>query len=69
MMQRHSLNATDAALLTMLLDVLPNLPPGDALVLVAADMRLLRGADAEGLVTINPESVDAADVPAQLSSL
>jgi hypothetical protein len=69
MMQRHNLNATDAAILTMLLDLVPSLPPGDALVLVAADTRLLRGAAAEGLATLNPESVDAADVPALLAAL
>jgi hypothetical protein len=69
MMQRHNLNATDAAILTMLLQVQPNLPPGDALVLVAADSRLLRASAAEGLATLNPETVAAADVPALLGAL
>jgi hypothetical protein len=69
MMQRHNLNATDAAILTVLLDVLPNLPPGEALVLVAADTRLLRAGTAEGLATLNPETVAAADVPALLAAL
>jgi predicted nucleic acid-binding protein len=68
-MQQHNLNSTDAAILTRLLDVLPSLPPGDALVLVAADTRLLRGAAAEGLATLNPETVDATDVPALLAAL
>ena len=68
-MQRHNLNATDAAILTMLLDVVSNLPPGDALVLVAADTRLLRGGAAEGLATLNPETVAAADVSALLAAL
>jgi hypothetical protein len=69
MMQRHNLNATDAAMLTMLLDVLPNLATGDALILVAADTRLLRAGAAEGLATLNPETVPAADVPALLAAL
>jgi predicted nucleic acid-binding protein len=69
MMGRHNLNATDAAILTMLLDVVPNLTPGDALVLIAADTRLLRAGTAEGLVTLNPETVAAADVPALLAAL
>jgi hypothetical protein len=69
MMRRHNLNATDATILTMLLDFVPHLPAGDALVLVAADTRLLRGAVAEGLATLNPETVAAADVPAFLASL
>jgi hypothetical protein len=68
-MQRHNLNATDAAILTMLLDFVPHLPPGDRLVLVASDARLLRGASAEGLVTLNPETIAAADVPAFLTGL
>jgi hypothetical protein len=53
----------------MLLEVLPHLPTGDPLVLVAADTRLVRGAAAEGLVTVNPETVAAADVPAFLATL
>jgi hypothetical protein len=69
MMRRHSLNATDAAILTMLLGVLPKLPPGEALVLVAADTRLLRAGAAEGLARLNPETVAAADVPVLLAAL
>src|SRR5262245_14725154 len=48
-MRRHTLNATDAVLLTMLLDFVTALAPGDAFVLVAADTRLLRAATAEGI--------------------
>jgi uncharacterized protein len=69
MMRRHNLNATDAAILTMLLGVLPNLPTGDTFALVAADTRLLRAGAAEGLATLNPETVAAADVPAFLAAL
>jgi hypothetical protein len=69
LMRQHSLNATDAAILTMLLNFVPLLPPGKAFVLVAADTRLLRGATAVGLTTLNPETVAAADVPAFLAAL
>jgi hypothetical protein len=50
------LYATDAALLTMLLDLLPDLPPGDTLILVAADTRLMRSGAAKGLAhsTLKP---------------
>jgi hypothetical protein len=69
MLQRHNLNATAAAILTMLLDFVPNLPPGETLVLVASDARLLRAGASEKLVTFNPETVVAADVPAFLTAL
>jgi hypothetical protein len=69
MLRRHNLNATDAAILTMLLQALPNLPPGETLVLVASDARLLRVGASEKLVTFNPETVVAADVPAFLTAL
>jgi hypothetical protein len=39
------------------------------LLLVAADARLLRAAAAEGLATLNPGTVAAADVPAVLAAL
>lgn len=69
LMRQHNLNATDAAILTMLLAFAPHLPPSNALVVVASDTRLLRGATAEGLATLNPEAVAAADVPAFLAAL
>lgn len=40
-----------------------------ACILVAADKRLLRSADAEGLKTLDPEALSVNDVPAFLSSL
>ena len=65
---KHNLNATDAAILAMLLNVLPSPPPAD-FVLVAADKRLLRAAEAEGMKTLDPETLPAADVPAFLATL
>src|SRR5262249_30498323 len=51
----HSLNATDAVMLRSALDYAGQLRSiGDDLVLVASDQRLLRAAQAEGLVIFNP---------------
>jgi len=67
---RHNLNATDAAILTMLLEYVRMWPANSGLcVLVAADKRLLRAAEIEGLRTLNPESFPAGDVTAFLQSL
>ncbi len=65
LLQQHNLNATDAALLATYLRYARSQPPGGPThVLVAADQRLLRAAAAEGLTTLNPEAVAAADIPA-----
>jgi predicted nucleic acid-binding protein len=57
----HSINATDAIILRVALDVAQHLrDQGGDLVLVASDQRLLRAAQAEGLVTFNPETQDQA---------
>jgi predicted nucleic acid-binding protein len=70
MMRRHNLNATDAVLLTGLLEHVAARPTGSPItVLVAADRRLLRAATAEGLRTLNPEVLPVIDVPAFLASL
>ncbi len=64
---RHNLNSTDAAILTMLLDYAREMEA--SCLLIAADQRLLRAAAAEGLATLNLESVSAADVPALLAAV
>lgn len=57
LIERHSINSTDALVLRSALEVESALKPeGDALVLIASDARLLRAAAAEGLDTLNPES-------------
>ena len=68
LMQKHNLNSTDAAILTVVLEVArsSNAP---VCVLVASDQRLLRAAQAEGLRTLNPETTTLADVPAFVASL
>ena len=68
-MRRHNLNATDAALLTMLLEQVPPGGGGPVCLVIAADQRLLRAAAAEGFATLNPEQVPAADVPGVLANL
>ncbi len=60
---QHSINATDAILLRSTLDLASNLRvDGDDLVLVASDVRLLRAAQAEGLIVFNPETQTTADL-------
>lgn len=67
-MRAYNLNATDAAILTVLLDYArsPGAPP---CLLVAADRRLLRAAQAEGLATLDPEQTAPDAVPALLAAL
>lgn len=64
----HNINSTDASILATYLRRARSQPPSaPACVLVAADRRLLRAAEAEGLRTLNPELVPAADIPAFLA--
>ena len=57
--ENHSINATDAIALHAALGLAQHLRSrGDDLVLVASDQRLLRAAQAEGLVGFNPETQD-----------
>jgi predicted nucleic acid-binding protein len=66
---RHNLNSTDAALLVAYLDYARSQPSGaPTCLLVATDHHLLRAATSEGLDTLNPERVPAADIPALLAS-
>lgn len=67
-MRRHNLNATDAVLLTLLLEFSQS-PGAPICVLVASDQRFLRAAVAEGLKTLNPETLPTADVAAFLASV
>ena len=55
----HSLNSTDAIVLKSALAIARRLRKrGDDLVLVGSDQRLLRAAQAEGVITFNPETQD-----------
>jgi len=67
LIRRHNINATDAALLAALLHHAQT--TGETCVLVAADVRFCRAAQAEGLPVINPQVMPAADVAAFLAAL
>jgi predicted nucleic acid-binding protein len=70
LMEQHNVNATDAAILSVFLRYTQALPPAaPASLLVAADQRLLAAARAEGLSTLNPETVPVANLPTLLASL
>jgi predicted nucleic acid-binding protein len=61
----HSINSTDALILKSALTIALRLRrAGDDLVLVASDQRLLRAAQAEGLVTFNPDTQNQAALAA-----
>ena len=63
LIERHSINATDAILLRSALDLAAGLrASGDDLVLVASDQRLLRAAQSDGLLIFNPETQTTADL-------
>lgn len=63
LIERHSINATDAVLLRSALDLATGLRSGgDELVLVASDQRLLRAAQSEGLPIFNPETQTATEL-------
>ena len=57
LIEKYSLNSTDAILLRCALDRISEmLLDGDNLVLVSSDKRLLRAAQSEGLLTFDPET-------------
>ena len=64
----HNLNATDALHLQVALEVQSRLhKQGDTFLVFAADQRLLRAAQAEGLTIFNPETGTQAQLEALLS--
>jgi hypothetical protein len=67
-MRRHNLNATDAVLLTLLVEFSRS-PGAPSCVLIASDHRFLRAAASVGLPTLNPETLVPADVPSLLAAL
>ncbi len=70
LVNRHNLNSADASILMAFLNYSSQqAAPTDVAVLVAADLRLLRAAQAEQLRTLNPENLPPADVPAFLAAL
>ena len=65
--QRHNINATDAALLATLLRYAQS--TSEVCAFVAADGRFCRAVASEGLAVVNPETLPAADVPMFLAAL
>jgi predicted nucleic acid-binding protein len=63
LIDKDSLNATDAIVLRVCLDLAALLrAEGNDLVLVASDHRLLKAAQAEGLMTFDPEAQPLVDL-------
>jgi len=65
LMLKHNINSADASILAVFLryvskSVLP-------CIMIAADQRLLRAGEAEGLAVINPETASLADISSMLS--
>jgi hypothetical protein len=67
-MRKHNLNATDAAILALLL-AYSQLPGSERVAVVASDKRQVRAASLEDFLTVNPEEMAVADVPVILHSL
>ena len=67
LISRHNLNASDALFLYQALNLHDLLQTMEQdLALVASDRRLLRAAEDEGLLTLNPEETTRADAEALL---
>jgi len=66
---KHALNATDGILLQAALNFAKQLrAAGNNLALVASDKRLLKAAQAEGLLTFDPETQSLADLDSLIAS-
>ncbi len=65
LMQSHSINSADAAILTTYLRF--QRATSKPCLLIASDRRLNRAAEAEGLKSLNPEEVAAGDIPGWVS--
>jgi predicted nucleic acid-binding protein len=65
LIEAYSVNSTDAIVLRSALDLAASLrPAGNDMVLVASDKRLLKAAQAEGLLTFDPETQTQAELDA-----
>jgi predicted nucleic acid-binding protein len=61
--ERHAINATDAVVLRAAVDLSARLrADGNDVVLVASDQRLFRAAQAEGLISYDPETQTEAEL-------
>jgi predicted nucleic acid-binding protein len=68
LIEKHSINATDAVVLRSALDINAHeLEQGNELLLLTADKRLVTAAEGEGLRVINPEAATLVEVEALLA--
>lgn len=68
LINQYAINATDAALLRSALDIAAFLQGnGETLMLVASDQRLLKAAQAEGLLVFDPQTDTMAALEAALN--
>src|SRR5262249_30385608 len=68
LMDRHNLNASDAAILAAFCRYAASLTEGATCLLIASDQPLLRAAQNENLAVMDPETHSAADVATRLAS-
>ena len=69
LIEKYSLNATDALILQSAVEVVTTFGRADNnLVLITSDLRLLRAAQAEGVLTFNPETDSQTVLDAHLHS-
>jgi len=68
LIERHNINASDALFLRQALEWRAQLPEGDSVVMIAADRRLLRAAEVEGLAVLDPERSNITEVKSLVAS-
>jgi len=69
LVEKHSINATDAVVLRSAMDISAfEKDRGSQLFLVTADKRLETAAKTEGLPTINPETIQLSEIDTLLAS-
>lgn len=61
LMQKHNVNATDAALLVVFVRYQNAVGPAEPCVVIASDTRFLRAAEAQNLGAFNPETATPAN--------
>ena len=69
MIERYAVNSVDALILCAALVANELLSEGESLLFVAADERLLRAAQSEGLAVLNPEHVTVDEARMQITAL
>ena len=68
LIEHHNINASDALFLRQALEWQAQLLEGDSVLLIAADRRLLRAAEVEGLAVLDPERSNITEVKSLVAS-